>query len=229
MKWLNDIWTAERLHAFTPLLTNPTDRQSLADKWKMIPEDDRDWLCRSIEAARIPTICAPAFVLPVLSSQACQELIQRSHAYDWTENEDEAEAYRMPEVVLQHVDPACDGEVKRAMFAGLAPWLIGIWGRLPDTYASVQLARYSPDERQQGNYHIDDDADYTAVIALNNDFQGGGTAIVDGMVGEWTIPPVPPGFALVFDGKRTLHKGLPVTQGTRYLLTVWAENDPQSL
>lgn len=35
-------------------------------------------------------------------------------------------------------------------------------------------------------------ADYTAVIALNDDFEGRGMAVVDGLLCEWTLLPVPP-------------------------------------
>ena len=228
MKWLNQAWTEDRLAAFADLITEQGGRAAIRERWKEIPDEDRAWLSDFIQAGRLPTSCTPVFALPVFSPEACAYLIERTKALHWSENEDEEEAYRMPELVLGHTDRALDEEVKRALFAGLAPWLIGIWGRLPSTYASVQMTRYNPAEREGGNYHIDNDADYTAVIALNGDFEGGGTAIVDGLVGELPMPPLPPGFALIFDGKRTLHKGLPVTAGTRYLLTVWAANDANS-
>ena len=225
MKWLNDIWTADLIRAFEPLTLETRGRDAIRERWSESPADKKEWLAAILKAGRLNTICAPAFIVPILSPEACQHIVERSARYRWEENDIEQPRFRIPEVVLREQDPQFEQEVKVALFAALAPFTIAIWGRLPDYYASLQLTKYNPRDRDGGNYHIDASSDYTAVIALNDDFTGGGTTLVDGLLGEITLPPVPVGYALIFDGKRTLHKGLTVTEGDRRLLTVWASND----
>jgi hypothetical protein len=227
MKWLHESWTAERGKALSVLFEANTtrSRDAITAAWQSIPDEHRAWLGDTLKQNRLPLSCVAAFMVPVLSEEACKHIVEKGETCIWEEHEDEEPEYRMPEVVLAHADPVFDAQVKRALYAGLGPWLLGIWGRLPSRYTSVQLTRYSEaDDRTQGGYHIDRDSDYTAVIALNDDFAGGGTTLVDGLLGEIHLPPVPVGWALVFDGKRTLHKGRHVTAGTRRLLTVWADN-----
>jgi predicted 2-oxoglutarate/Fe(II)-dependent dioxygenase YbiX len=225
MKWLHDIWSADRIAAFQPITLETKGRDAIRDRWSEVAPEHQGFMADLLVAGRLKTLCLPAFVVPVLSEEACAYLVQKSERYSWEENEQELPRFRIPEVVLREQDPQLEQELKVALFAALAPVTASIWGRLPDSYSSLQLTRYNPRGRDGGAYHIDATSDYTAVIALNDDFTGGGTTIVDGLLGETTIPPVPKGFALIFDGKKTLHKGLAVTSGDRLLLTVWAQND----
>jgi len=229
LKWLHDIWSADRIAAFQPITLETKGRDAIRERWSELDPEHQGFMADLLVAGRLKTLCAAAFVIPVLSEEACAFLVQSSDAYAWEENEQEQPAFRIPEVVLREQDPQLEQELKVALFAALAPVTVSVWGRLPDSYSSLQLTRYNPRDRDGGAYHIDAASDYTAVIALNDDFTGGGTAICDGLLGEIIIPPVPKGFALIFDGKKTLHKGLAVTSGDRRLLTVWALNDKNNI
>ena len=63
-----------------------------------------------------------------------------------------------------------------------------------------------------------DGSPVSLVCALNGDFEGGGTYVR--VLDRVLAPPL--GRALVFSG-RWLHSGLPVTRGTRYIMTVFVE------
>ena len=171
-------------------------------------------------------LATSAFVLPVLSAEGCQAICQRSERYAFTPNEMEDDEHRIAEAVLSEVDPEFDATLRSVLMTGLAPWFLMLWGRLPSQIASLQIAHYNPDQHTETAMHIDRDSSYTAVIALNpGEFEGGGTAIADGLCGNFHIPPLPIGHALIFDGQRTLHRGLP-TGGNRKLLVVWSnQND----
>ncbi len=58
------------------------------------------------------------------------------------------------------------------------------------------------------------------VLALNgkDEYEGGGTAFIDGLPASKTAHRLDTGAAILFCGKR-LHEGLPVTRGTRYIVT----------
>lgn len=225
MRWLNDEWNEERARAFLPVITERKGRIATRNRFEQISTEVKSWALETVVNNRVPLIAAQAWILPVLSLEACDYLVEETQWLDWQPNEEEEHDYQIPEIVLSEQAPMLDQQVKDALFAGLAPWIATIYGRLPTRYASVQMTRYQPENTSKGHYHIDQDADYTAVVALNDDFVGGGTAFCDGLLGEFEVPPVPKGYALVFGGRTTLHKGLPVLEGTRRLLTVWANND----
>ena len=209
------------------MATQEDDYNGIQACWKTIPLETREWMLGTLLNGRIQMVTSNAFVVPVLSPAACEWILQRSKGYDFTENvEGELEDYRIPEAVLQEVDPKFYQHVGLALTNFLSPWFAMIWSAQPNKINSIQLAKYNPRERAGGNWHIDRDSDFTAVISLNpNSFVGGGTELADGPFNTVTIPPIPQGFALVFDGKRTPHQGLPVAEGDRDLLVVWAEKD----
>ena len=154
-------------------------------------------------------IASSAFVLPVLSPEGCQAILDRAHAYDWSENHDgEAEPYRMLEAVYAAVDPEFGTMLHSVLMSGLAPWWMMTRGRLPTRTASLQLAQYSADDRAGGEFHRDRDSNYSCVISLNPDeYEGGGTDIRDGLIGEFHLPRLPQGYGLFFDGRGIIHRG----------------------
>lgn len=226
--WAHGDWREH--YAITTDLTKATnggDYHEIQQTWKDLPQQTQDWLLGTLLNGKIQMISGNAFILPVFSPAACEWILQRAKDYDYVENiEGELEEYRIPEVVLSETDPLFFKHVGLALSNFLSPWFSMIWSAQPNVINSVQLAKYNPAERDKGNWHIDRDSDFTAVISLNpGGFTGGGTELADGPYNTVTIPPLPQGWALVFDGKRTYHQGLPVESGDRDLLVIWAEKD----
>ena len=225
--YLHPFWTPERTNQFWPVIkAQAHGRDAIRDAHNALSDDFKIALTKTLVEGRVPMIASSAFVLPVLSEAGCQAILDRSQAYEWAENHDgEAEPYRMLEAVYSAVDPQFGTMLHSVLMSGLAPWWMMIRGRLPTRTASLQLAQYSADDRAEGAAHCDRDSNYSCVISLNpHEFEGGGTTVIDGLVGEFNIPKLPQGYGLFFDGRDVIHKGAPVTKGTRKLLVSWSNN-----
>ena len=75
------------------------------------------------------------------------------------------------------------------------------------------IAKYSHNEQYKLNEH-EDGSEFSFIIALNDNFKGGGTHFVH----DNNTIKLNKGACLVFSGQNT-HSGLTVTSGTRYILT----------
>lgn len=222
---LHPEWTPERVEAFSTVVRAQGGRQGTIDAYQALDATLREWMAQTVATGAVGLCGGNAFVVPVLSAGMCQGLLRWSEERAWSPNADEEPDYQMDEIVLAQNDAEFDEIVKTALMYALAPFLCCVFGKLPDQWRSVQLTRYDAGLRDGGNYHVDASSKYTAVIALNDDFEGGGTRLVNGLFGSVLVPPVPVGHALVFRGREIFHKGEAITSGTRKLLTVWADDD----
>lgn len=223
---LHPDWTPDRLDAFATVVRAPTgDRQATITAFQALDQPHKDWMAETVLQGAVSLAGGNAYIVPVLSAQMCDDLLAWSDGSEWAENEGEEAPYRMEEIVIAHHDAEYDEWVKTILLYGLAPYLACVWGKLPDAFNSVQFTRYAADLRSGGAFHVDLTSKYTAVIALNDDFEGGGTRLCSGVFGSVLVPPAPKGWALLFKGRDTFHKGETVTKGTRKLLTVWADDD----
>jgi hypothetical protein len=226
VSFLNPEWTPDRVKAFRSVtLASPDHREGIIQAFAALPADIRSWAGETIQRARMPLLSASVFVVPVLSPEACAEIVAKASLYPYSTNSQEDAPFQCEEAVLATVDALAERLIRNHLADALAPWLLMIYGRLPSAYASIQLARYSPTATAETSLHIDQDSNYSAVIALNEDFEGGGLEIVDGLLGSIVIPPLPVGYAILFDGRRVFHRGAKVTSGTRHILTIWANDD----
>lgn len=107
--------------------------------------------------------------------------------------------------------------------------LAAVSGTAPEQGEAVQVLRYQPGQEYRAHYDSQPGAAnqrvLTALVYLNDDYEGGETAFVrtglkvraargDAIVFANTLP----------DGRRdeaSEHAGLPVTRGTKYLLSRW--------
>lgn len=224
MNYLHDFWTGDLVDAFHPVIrASVHGRDAIRATYAAVDETVRLKLTETVANGRLPLLATSAFVLPILSAEGCRDVVERSTTYVHTPNADELPAYQINEAVLAEVDPDFDALMQRVLMTALSPWFLMIWGRLPSHLSSLQIASYDPETIAETALHIDRDSSFTAVISLNpHEFDGGGTMIADGLVGDFTIPPLPTGHALIFDGQRTLHRGLPA-MGNRKLLVIWAD------
>lgn len=195
------------------------------EAWAEMGKDFREWMRRTLRKGAVPVHGACAYDVPILSEEACALINERSQYYTWEENSEEEEPYRIPEAILEDKDPHLHRAIMRCYQLALWPWIIAIWRRLPTDIYSVQMARYNPKDRQEGNWHIDSGSNMTAVISLDPTAHAGrGTEIRDGIFGTRTINPLAAGHGLLFDGRRVQHRGLAVGAGDRRLLVLWADD-----
>jgi len=157
------------------------------------------------------------YAIPLFSEVFCRLLVEHCHKLAFKPNADEDELRQIPEIVFSERDPLLYQSLMYVALSALNPVFTALWNR---TFASgnVQVANYNPREKKQGAWHHDLSADITVVIPLNTgQYSGGGTEFA----GRGIIPPLSNGTALIFPSFTHLHRGLPVTEGDRYLLVFW--------
>lgn len=176
--------------------------------------------------AELVVVYAPGvYAVPYLHPSYCAEILKEVSKFSFEPNEDEPEEAQIPEVVLQDQHKVLF-EVFRSfwMDAGLAYSKL-LLNLVPENIRTIQAARYTPTNTAQGNWHTDRDSDVTLVVALNiDDVVGGGTWIHQGpFANVRLVDQLDTGWALLFCGKTTLHKGARIEEGERNLLVHWTE------
>lgn len=163
------------------------------------------------------------YSFPFLSVMCCKQLLTEAKFLPYKVNDEEDEPFQIPECVLQNVCHPLALGLER-LWLSVVPHLSEILFHIEPKLVSAQLARYSPDNVAGGNWHRDEDSDVSCVVALSELHTGGGTELrPPGIEPSLIVPQLPTGHALLFLGKTTLHRGLPVTQGERNLLVFWSQ------
>jgi hypothetical protein len=161
------------------------------------------------------------FTCPVLSAEGCEHFLYLAddEARSFEPNTDEQPEYQIPELVLTGGYMASAMELAEEV---LWPLFHIMYGAAPNHFSSIQLARYKSGVGT--GWHHDTDSEASAVISLApGRHTGGGTALrpAGALAPAVTLPPLPQGSALLFNGRTTLHRGLPTTTGERNLLVYW--------
>lgn len=170
-------------------------------------------MCKKIKKGKYPQISMDG----VLDRETCQDIIKAAEAHatevgGWETDRHEnypttdfdtadipALAFPIQNITYRKIIP------KIAEAYELDPLRVGI--------SEVFIAKYSAEKGAQKSLakHVDG-SDFSFVIALNDDFTGGGTKFVNGVIKKPSA-----GGAVGFCGQ-TKHQGLKVTSGTRYIL-----------
>ena len=165
------------------------------------------------------------FTFPWFGPELCQNLCSAFPASAYTPNSEEAYAAQIPEIVLGNTCDSSDAAMEAMFDATARPLVHLLTGQDVSEIASIQLARYEPDDRREGCFHTDQDSDITLTVALNENYLGGGLHVYESFgisgTGPIHVPKQPMGTATLFLGKTSLHKGLAVTQGVKHLLVYW--------
>lgn len=177
------------------------------------------------DAANLFTEYWPSiYSAPLFSPEFCAKLVRESDAMSFSPNEQEEEAYQIPEVVLQHECIQLHGSLSVHFHRVCKDWAALLFGMEITVLRTIQFAKYTPDTVDRGNFHIDCASDFTVVVALSDEHKGGGTEVLTHGFGRViTVPQLPIGHAMIFPGKVFRHRGLPVTSGCRNLLVFWSE------
>lgn len=171
------------------------------------------------------------FTLALLTREGAEYFLDAAdrHAALFTPNQDEGAEYQVPEIVLSHVPELREADELAREIARRVLWPIFhcIYGNPPNTFSSVQLARYAAPSNLGTGWHADTDSEATCVVSLAPDRHvGGGTLLRPrGAFGPAVrLQPLPKGTALLFNGRTTLHRGVELESGERNLLVYWMKN-----
>lgn len=163
------------------------------------------------------------YSIPYLDPVYCDELVGVFNKAGYSVNPEEEKPAQIPEIVLfQRSKPLYD--CLSVLWQHVAvPLATILWNLNPEVVGSIQAAQYSVEEQPGTVLHHDYHSDVTLVVNLGTEFEGGGTEVAPTLDEPGVIlPPLPKGHAMFFRGKTQLHRGLPVTSGTRTLLVHWA-------
>lgn len=165
------------------------------------------------------------YSFPVISKEYCNKLMYEASKMTYHVNEEEVFYAQIPEAVVIEYNEKLHSKLQCMFYDVVSPLSRVMYSTEPNVLNSVQFAKYEPDDVNKGNWHLDDDSDITLVIALSDTHEGGGTVIKPYGVGEeFVVPQLKAGHALLFRGKHYMHKGLPVTKGSRNILVFWSES-----
>lgn len=196
-------------------------------------EDDLDldnlaplWFKHKLDALPI-TQHGNAISIPLLDPRVCDDIVRRHQDAEFTPNMAEEPDYRINELVL---DPSERSTMILMRFAEEVIWPLFslLYGKAPNRFSSIQIARYGAPGPVGTGWHHDEDSEATCTVSLNpGQFAGGGTALrpLGGFAAPVYVPPLPQGHALLFNGRTTLHRGLDVTEGVRNLLVFWMNHE----
>lgn len=200
-----------------------SDPERLAD---LIAEDESwlaaySWYMDYLTCNSVVTCGGTVYGVPFLAPEFCDLLLVGADQSGYEVNKTEGQPYQIPEIILADKMPdhyaVC---VELIQYLNL--WFNLIWQLDAGEITSIQLAKYEPSDTPRGNWHHDRDSDLTAVVSLAPELHtGGGTDIRLSATAYHRAPPLPKGFALIFNGKLVQHRGCPVESGERNLLVYW--------
>ena len=168
------------------------------------------------------------YTCPILSPEVCQRMVDLGTEIGFKPNDDEEAAYQIPEIILKDYSIDTHNSLAAVGRELLWPLFHLIHGAAPNHFSSIQLARYEEGDTVATGWHNDTDSECSAVISLAPHLHtGGGTALrpCGALAPAVIVPPLPVGHALLFNGRATLHRGLPLVTGQRNLLVYWMVNN----
>lgn len=167
------------------------------------------------------------YSFPFLRPEYVDALLDEIAAMSFEVNDEEEALVQIPEITLQDNCPPLHACLHSLFQYVVKPLSAVLYGLEPKYMQSIQFAQYTPENTAHGHWHHDQDSDITLVVALTNDHVGGGTMVKPQGFGEaFEVPQLPVGHAMLFQGSKHLHYGLPVTEGARNLLVFWSTLRP---
>lgn len=167
------------------------------------------------------------YSFPFLRPEYIDDLLNEIAAMSFEVNAEEDALVQIPEITLQDNCRTLHDCLHSLFQYAVKPLAATLYGLEPKFMQSIQFAQYTPENTAHGHWHHDEDSDITLVVALTDHHSGGGTMVKPQGLGEaFEVPQLPVGHAMLFQGSRMLHYGLPVTEGARNLLVFWSTLRP---
>lgn len=167
------------------------------------------------------------YSFPFLRPEYVEDLLNEVAAMSFEVNAEEDALVQIPEITLQDNCRSLHDCLHSLFQYAVKPLAAILYGLEPKFMQSIQFAQYTPENTAHGHWHHDEDSDITLVVALTDHHVGGGTMVKPQGLGEaFEVPQLPVGHAMLFQGSRMLHYGLPVTEGARNLLVFWSTLRP---
>jgi len=167
------------------------------------------------------------YSFPFLRPEFIDDLLNEVAAMSFEVNGEEDALVQIPEITMQDNCPSLHACLHSLFQHVVKPLAVILYGNEPKFMQSIQFAQYTPENTAHGHWHHDNDSDITLVVALTDHHKGGGTMVKPQGLGEaFEVPQLPVGHAMLFQGSRMLHYGMPVTEGARNLLVFWSTLRP---
>ena len=162
------------------------------------------------------------YKFPLFRKSWCKMLVDEIKLMEkeggFNPNPEEDEARQIPEIVLAEKCPELHARMWFVTNTILKPVIFSCYHKYAHDIASIQIANYNPKDKQKGAWHHDESADVSIVVPLNTgEYKGGGTEFMH----RGVVKPLPTGHALMFPSMSSMHRGLAVESGDRYLLVFW--------
>jgi len=219
----------DHIPIFEQMAKAAEDRHGLVTADLFGHEDWADSLCDVIEehGASHPQFTSGVYSFPFLKPEYINDLLNEISAMSFEVNPEEDALVQIPEITLADNCRTLHDCLHSLFQYAVKPLAAILYNLEPKFMQSIQFAQYTPENTAEGHWHHDEDSDITLVVALTNNHVGGGTMVKPQGLGEvFMVPQLPVGHAMLFQGSRTLHYGLPVTEGARNLLVFWSTLRP---
>lgn len=155
------------------------------------------------------------YTWPMFTEEFCKFIIEEAeHRAKWTVSRHEH--YPTTDFLLEELN--LGGMYMRVLHEygfRIAGWLWGLSGKswYNNMTAEVFMAKYTPEAQGHLDSHIDN-SDYSITLALNNDFEDGGTFYHR----QKTLVKAPTGHQCLFPMPTHKHSGRWISSGTRYII-----------
>lgn len=184
-----------------------------------------NWAMTTLSQNHIVCCGGTVYMVPLLDPGFCAGLVEQAESLaangGWRRNDCELAPYQIPEIVVKDRDQAMH-DMLAALIKYMNIWHALICQAAPRVVGSIQFTKYTSGDCPAGSWHHDIDSDFTATVSLAPHlFDGGGTDLRISPTRSIHVPPLPAGYALLFNGQKVHHRGAQVTTGSRYLLTYW--------
>lgn len=158
---------------------------------------------------------------PVLSNVMLKKILRLESKCAYEVNSHEAYEVQIPEVLIEDVDMDMYKVLHSVFLTVVNPLSEILYMKEICEVKSIQLAKYSGSTVSEGTWHFDADSDVTLVVNISTDKTEGGTLLKPfGSSEEIYIPPLEPGYGLLFRGRVFMHKGCK-TKNDRKILVFW--------
>jgi|SaaInl6LU_22_DNA_1037377.scaffolds.fasta_scaffold00591_15 hypothetical protein len=175
----------------------------------------------------VEEIAPDVYQFPLFKEELCAKLIECAEATQkWTHKRHAfypttdmlVETFGFDDIYMEILDEYIMGAARHIYELAGGSWDMG------NIYSENFIIRYSPEEQGHLSLHYDQ-SKISCNVALNEDFEGGGTYFSRH---KKLAKPKGTGYVTIHPGQIThKHGGMPVNKGTRYIIVSFMNEDKQ--